>query len=60
MEPNEYQCAQCLEVYVKTRTDGEAMDEAEENGFVGMALAIVCDDCYHEVMGNISQNPPKE
>jgi hypothetical protein len=55
MEPNEYQCARCLEVFEKAWTDEEAEAEAAENGFQGMDTCVVCDDCYNLLMRRTHQ-----
>lgn len=53
LAPNEYRCECCGVVYEKCRTDEEAMAEAED--IFGDALddnpAIVCDDCWRQMMG---------
>ena len=53
MSVETYQCAKCLETYEKGWTDEEAEKEAEENfGFIEIEeRAIICDDCYREIMG---------
>lgn len=47
---NEYQCAVCENVYEKSRTDQEAIDECAEVFGVFPEemnnLAIICDDCW--------------
>lgn len=53
--PNQYRCDQCGEIFDKGRTDEEAHAEAVQT--FGAALdppgdppAVVCDDCYDEIM----------
>ena len=51
MNANEYECEGCHRVLEKTWTDQQAMEEATANGFADEDLAIVCDDCYRQIMG---------
>ncbi len=48
----EYTCEICHEVYLKTWSDEEAMQEYDENfpEMVRQSVAIVCDDCHQEFM----------
>ena len=57
LKPNEYRCAECLEVYEKSWTDEEAAAEATANGFDGMDCVVVCDDCYHAAMKRMGHIP---
>lgn len=48
LEPNEYRCAECGEVFVKGWSDAEATAE-RETLFPCVAeddCALVCDDCF--------------
>ena len=61
LNPNEYRCENCLEVYERDRPDTETQAEYEAN-FPNAARqkvpqAIVCDDCYKEM---IAWKDPKE
>lgn len=50
---DQFTCSLCHKNYDKERTDEEAMAEAEEE-FSAEELeeaAVVCDDCYREIMG---------
>ena len=61
LNPNEYRCENCLEVYEKDWSDDEAQAEYEANfpnaAKQGVPRAIVCDDCYKEM---IAWKDPKE
>lgn len=49
---DEYTCAGCGATFKTTWTDQEAMAQAAENGFTEADdLAIVCEDCYQQIMG---------
>ena len=52
LSPDEYRCEKCGEVFTKGWTDEESKAEQEANGWGDMEkddLAIVCDDCYHDM-----------
>lgn len=51
IKENEYQCANCGEIYEKGWTEEEALKEKEEN-FRDIPInkcAVVCDDCYKKI-----------
>lgn len=53
MNPNEFKCDECGGVFEKGWSDEEAYAE-QENNFGDMPneqMAIVCDDCFKEIMG---------
>jgi DNA-directed RNA polymerase subunit RPC12/RpoP len=53
MEKNGYRCANCGGIFIKGRSDEEAMKEYEENFediFEEDEVEIVCDDCYKLMM----------
>lgn len=57
MKDNEYKCADCGGVFEKGWGDEEAIKEKEDNGWGDMSMgsmAVVCDDCYNKIMGNIN------
>ena len=49
---DEFTCDCCHGTFEKAWSGEEAMQEAEDNGFLDKPtpLAIVCDDCYVEIM----------
>lgn len=51
MQPNEYKCAICGNVYTKAITDEEAMAETQSHwpGVAQEDCAVLCDDCYQKV-----------
>lgn len=51
LQPNEYKCAMCGNVYTKGRTDEEAMKETQSYwpGVDQQDCAAVCDDCYQQI-----------
>lgn len=51
----DYQCEQCRGVFTKARADDEAWQETKEIfGDVNRQdCAIVCDDCFNEIMGRV-------
>lgn len=52
LKANEYKCAQCGNVYEFGWTEEEAKEECMKNfGTYNVKnMAIVCDDCYKEIM----------
>jgi hypothetical protein len=55
-DPETFTCMECGGTFNLSRPDEEAQREAVENfGVRGDApgMAIVCDDCYHEIMARI-------
>ena len=52
MEPNEYQCAECGNIYEKGVSDEEVLKEKEDlwGDFPMEQCAIVCDDCFKSIM----------
>jgi len=52
MQDNEYKCADCGGVFEKGWTDEEAVEEKEANGWNGIDMAVVCDDCYNKIMAD--------
>jgi len=59
MKTNEYKCAMCDNIYEKTWTDEEAMNECNETfGEIDVKdCVIICDDCFNEI--NPAQHPQK-
>lgn len=64
MKDNEYQCANCGNIYEKGWTDEEAAKEMNSN-FPSMknsnaAVAVICDDCYKKIFiaSDGFTNPP--
>ncbi len=51
MEPNEFRCAMCGNVYTKSWSDEEAWTEAQGDwpGLPEAEAAVICDDCYQKV-----------
>lgn len=55
MEENEYQCAQCKEIFTKLWSDEIAFEEVRNNTWQNPFdedledLVIVCDDCFNEI-----------
>lgn len=54
--PDQFKCSACGGVFDKTRSDEEAMADAEqvfgeELHAGGLPPAVVCDDCYRAIMG---------
>ena len=59
LAPNEYECSVCGNVYEKGWTDEEATAEREEvwgPEFTNEDCAIVCDDCYKAMMGEVANH----
>jgi len=58
MKDNEYQCANCKEIFEKGWSDEEAKKECEDH--FGCCLQpddpVVCDDCYKKIM-DYNENP---
>lgn len=56
MKSNEYKCAQCGNVYETGQTEEEAITEMKAN-FGEHAkkedMAVICDDCYNDLMPTI-------
>lgn len=50
MTANEYQCSNCGGIFEKTVSDAEADAERLANGWAEVDCAIVCDDCYNEII----------
>ena len=48
--PEQYRCEMCNGVFEFDWSDDEARAEAKKNGFYIPGCAVVCDDCYNEVM----------
>lgn len=56
---NHYQCDQCGGVFEQGWTDDEAQAEASANGWSqipAIEMAVVCDDCYKEIMNWAKQS----
>lgn len=51
--PDTYQCFMCKGVFEFGWTDKEAEAEREANGWSDEDCAVVCDDCYKDVMPQI-------
>ena len=55
-----YNCAACGGTFNRvdddTWSDDEAAAEAKANGFAGEPCDIVCDDCYHKMMGTTPED----
>ena len=53
MLPNEYRCANCGGVFEKTWSDEDAIAEMKDNfgDLPESERAVVCDDCFHAIMG---------
>jgi len=51
--PDTYECSLCGDTFEfdDEWTDDDAQDERDENGWVDVDCAIVCDDCYKLAMG---------
>jgi len=51
LQPNEYQCARCGNIYIKGQTDEEAMTETHSSwpGIDQQDCAVICDDCYQQI-----------
>ncbi|MDH5183392.1 MAG: hypothetical protein OEX12_05825 [Gammaproteobacteria bacterium] len=49
LKENEYQCAECNQVFQYEWSDEEARAEAAENGLDPDICDIVCDDCYKRI-----------
>ena len=47
-----YTCAACGGTYTKRRSDATAMTESREIFGYHDDLAVVCDDCWQEMMDN--------
>lgn len=45
-----YECQMCWGLFEFGWSDEEARQEQRDN-FPGLAAAVVCDDCYREMMG---------
>lgn len=50
IKSNQYQCENCGGIFEKVRSDEEAQAEAEQEFPGETDLAIVCDECYKEIM----------
>lgn len=50
IQGDEYRCSMCKGIFKSGWTDEEAKAEAEANGFNPDTCAVICDDCYKEVM----------
>jgi len=50
---NEFKCANCQNVYEKSRSDEECREEFDENFPLDSIddICIVCDECYTMMMG---------
>jgi hypothetical protein len=60
-EGEEYRCASCGGVFVKTRSDEEALAEmaADVKPHPGDDdVATICDDCWQHIMGRIAREAP--
>lgn len=56
-----FTCANCGGVFVKLRSDAEAMDEALDLypvGDLAEGVAVVCDGCFNEMMAWARENAP--
>lgn len=55
MADDEYKCEQCGGEFLKTRSDEEAAEESKDiwGEFSEDDLAMVCDDCFKEMMGGL-------
>lgn len=54
MGESKFKCEECGGVFDKEWSDDEAQIEFEQNfplGHLGDGIAVVCDDCYQEIMG---------
>lgn len=54
----EFRCDQCGGVFEKKRTDEDAEAEAKnlwgvENASTAPGMAVVCDECYREIMSDL-------
>jgi len=53
LKENEYQCTRCGNIYEKTWTDEEAMEETKDNfgkEIVNKPMDVICEDCYNIIM----------